>query len=234
MPRESGDHRGASSAALALRAPVVARMPVAFFAMVLGVAGLANDWRAAGQLWDLPSAPGSALAGLAVAIWVLVTLSYAAKWTWAREAALAEWRHPRSVLLRGARTDGDHGRRTRGRAFRRCGRTRALRVGRRGAGRICGLENGRAVDGIARPGVADAGALPAERRGRVRPGDRGWGARSCDGRCARLWCWAAVLAHARVGGAVSAPRTAAARDVAAAHSGIQAAPPSSAAWRTLA
>jgi tellurite resistance protein len=69
-------------------------MPVAFFAMVLGVAGLANDWRAAGQLWNLPSAPGSALAGLAVAIWVLVTLSYAAKWTWAREAALAEWRHP--------------------------------------------------------------------------------------------------------------------------------------------
>ena len=73
---------------------LLARVPAAFFAMVLGVAGLANDWRAASPLWSLPSGTGDALMGVAIAIWIVMTLLYAAKWVWARDAALAEWRHP--------------------------------------------------------------------------------------------------------------------------------------------
>jgi tellurite resistance protein len=69
-------------------------VPAAFFAMVLGLAGLGNDWRAASALWGLPAAIGEGIMAVAVATWLAVIVLHAAKWVWAREAALAEWRHP--------------------------------------------------------------------------------------------------------------------------------------------
>jgi tellurite resistance protein len=76
------------------RAAFVSRVPASFFAMVLGLAGLGNAWRAAAPLWGLPAAIGEAVMAAAVATWLAVLVLYAAKWGWAREAALAEWRHP--------------------------------------------------------------------------------------------------------------------------------------------
>ena len=72
----------------------VARVPAAFFAMVLGLVGLGNDWRAATALWELPGAIGEGIMAVAVAGWLVVGGLYAAKLAWARDAALAEWRHP--------------------------------------------------------------------------------------------------------------------------------------------
>ena len=71
-----------------------ARVPAAFFAMVLGLGGLGNDWRAATALWELPSAFGEGIMAVAVTTWLVIGVLYAAKWTWARDVALAEWRHP--------------------------------------------------------------------------------------------------------------------------------------------
>jgi tellurite resistance protein len=38
------------------------RVPAAFLGIVLGVVGLANSWRAATQVWQLPAAVGETLA----------------------------------------------------------------------------------------------------------------------------------------------------------------------------
>ncbi len=75
-------------------APFVARVPFAFFAMVLGLGGLSNGWRVAARLWNLPVAIADVLAGLAFAVWVVVAVTLAAKWTVARTAAKAEALHP--------------------------------------------------------------------------------------------------------------------------------------------
>ena len=88
------DASDASGGAGSERAPFVARVPAAFFGMVLGLAGLGSAWRAAGALWPLPPAVGESVTAVAVAMWAVVAALYAAKWLRAREAALAEWRHP--------------------------------------------------------------------------------------------------------------------------------------------
>ena len=72
----------------------VARVPAAFFAIVLGISGLGTSWHAAAVLWGVPAGVGDALMTVAAAMWLILALLYAAKWAWAREAALAEWRHP--------------------------------------------------------------------------------------------------------------------------------------------
>lgn len=69
-------------------------MPASLFGAVLGISGLANDWRAAHRLWRLPAWPGEAIAALAVAVWSVCVALYAAKWIWRRQEALAEARHP--------------------------------------------------------------------------------------------------------------------------------------------
>lgn len=69
-------------------------IPASLFGAVLGISGLANDWRAAHKLWHLPAWPGEAIAALAVAVWSVCVALYAAKWVWRRQEALAEARHP--------------------------------------------------------------------------------------------------------------------------------------------
>ncbi|NLH81379.1 MAG: dicarboxylate transporter/tellurite-resistance protein TehA, partial [Phyllobacteriaceae bacterium] len=75
-------------------APFVARVPFAFFAMVLGLGGLSNGWRVAAKLWGWPSAIADALALLAFAVWTLVAIAVATKWLVARSAAKAEALNP--------------------------------------------------------------------------------------------------------------------------------------------
>ena len=73
---------------------VVARVPVAWFAIVLGVAGLGGSWRAAARLWDLPGWIAEAILAVGAAVWLILLVFYALKWLVARAAALAEVRHP--------------------------------------------------------------------------------------------------------------------------------------------
>lgn len=56
------------------------RVPASFFAMVLGLAGLASDWRGAHEVWALPAAIGEALYAVAFLTWLAVAILYALKW----------------------------------------------------------------------------------------------------------------------------------------------------------
>jgi tellurite resistance protein len=73
------------------RLPVV---PASLFSIVLGVAGLAGGWRVAARLWHVPQWVGETLLALAALIWLIILVLYVAKWLWAREEALAEFRDP--------------------------------------------------------------------------------------------------------------------------------------------
>lgn len=68
-------------------------IPAAFFGIVLGLAGLGNDWRAAHAAWGLPAAVGEVILAAAGIVWVILTAAYIAKWFSARSAALAELNH---------------------------------------------------------------------------------------------------------------------------------------------
>jgi tellurite resistance protein len=69
-------------------------MPVSFFGIVLGLAGLGGAWRVAARVWQLPSAIGEILFLIAGIVWALELALYAAKWIYAREEALRELEHP--------------------------------------------------------------------------------------------------------------------------------------------
>jgi tellurite resistance protein len=69
-------------------------MPASLFGAVLGISGLANDWRAARRLWQMPQWPGEAIAALAIAVWVACVVLYSAKWRWRRQEAQEEANHP--------------------------------------------------------------------------------------------------------------------------------------------
>ncbi|MBB3318793.1 MULTISPECIES: dicarboxylate transporter/tellurite-resistance protein TehA [unclassified Rhizobium] len=66
------------------------RVPAAFFGIVLGVAGLANSWRAAAAIWPLPPEIAAALNLVAVAIWLVLVVLYTAKWIVDPQAARDE------------------------------------------------------------------------------------------------------------------------------------------------
>ncbi|MCZ0738676.1 dicarboxylate transporter/tellurite-resistance protein TehA [Phreatobacter sp. AB_2022a] len=69
------------------------------FAMVLGIGGLANGWRAAARLWAVPAAIGEAFAGAAVLLWLGLVLAYAKHWLADPRAALADMEHPAQGML---------------------------------------------------------------------------------------------------------------------------------------
>ncbi len=73
------------------RPPLV---PAAFFGIVLGLGGLTGAWRAAHRVWGLPALIGEVFMVLAVAVWAIVLALFLVKWLVARDAALAEARHP--------------------------------------------------------------------------------------------------------------------------------------------
>ncbi|MBI4780796.1 MAG: dicarboxylate transporter/tellurite-resistance protein TehA [Oscillatoriophycideae cyanobacterium NC_groundwater_1537_Pr4_S-0.65um_50_18] len=74
-------------------------VPASFFSMILGLVGLGNCWRVAGKIWHLPVWIGEAIMLLAVAVWLVLLLLYFGKWMWAREEALAEFKHPVSCCF---------------------------------------------------------------------------------------------------------------------------------------
>jgi len=69
-------------------------VPAAFFAMVLGLAGLAYCWRAAHRIWGYPEIIGELLMLLAALVWAVLILLYAAKWLGKRDAAVKELGDP--------------------------------------------------------------------------------------------------------------------------------------------
>jgi len=71
----------------------VPQVPPSFFSAVLGLAGLANVWRAAHAAWSLPSAVGEALYAIAALTWLIVTVLYALKWIAAPAVAREEAEH---------------------------------------------------------------------------------------------------------------------------------------------
>lgn len=70
------------------------RIPASFFAIVMGLGGLGQAWRAAGHSYPLLAPFGDLLVILAAMLWVLLASSYMVKWASAPAVALAEWRHP--------------------------------------------------------------------------------------------------------------------------------------------
>jgi len=71
-----------------------ARVPASLFGVVLGLAGLANVWRAAHAAWRLPAATGEGLFIVATTAWVIIATLYCLKWLQAPEVAYAEAEHP--------------------------------------------------------------------------------------------------------------------------------------------
>jgi tellurite resistance protein len=69
-------------------------VPASFFAIVLGLAGLANDWRLAHTAWALPAIVGEVLYAIASLVWLLVTVFYSLKWIVALAAAREEAANP--------------------------------------------------------------------------------------------------------------------------------------------
>ena len=71
--------------------PVV---PASFFGIVLGLAGLGGSWRAARQVWGLPTWIGEVLMLAGALVWAVLLALYVAKWALAREDALREVADP--------------------------------------------------------------------------------------------------------------------------------------------
>lgn len=69
-------------------------IPASFFGIILGLVGLGNCWRVAAKIWQLPTWIGEIIMLTAIAVWLILLLLYMSKWLWAREEALAEFRHP--------------------------------------------------------------------------------------------------------------------------------------------
>jgi len=69
-------------------------IPASFFGMILGLVGLGNVWRVGAKMWGLPHAVGEVIMAVAVFIWVLLVVSYVAKWITVPDEARAELAHP--------------------------------------------------------------------------------------------------------------------------------------------
>jgi tellurite resistance protein len=69
-------------------------VPASLFSIVLGLSGLANAWRAAHRVWQLPSIVGEALHLVAGLVWLALVASYVAKWVRTPAAARTELDDP--------------------------------------------------------------------------------------------------------------------------------------------
>ncbi len=70
------------------------QVPASFFGIVLGLAGIGNGWRLAASIWGVPAIVGEICFAVAFAVWFIVAIMYVTKWIFARDAAIAEFRHP--------------------------------------------------------------------------------------------------------------------------------------------
>jgi tellurite resistance protein len=62
--------------------------------MVLGIDGLGIGWRLAAKLWDAPILIGEIVLAAGALVWAIVAISYASKWIFLRDEAVAEFHHP--------------------------------------------------------------------------------------------------------------------------------------------
>jgi tellurite resistance protein len=83
---------GARSSATQLR--TLLAIPPSFFAITMGLAGLAGVWRLAGELYHLPAAIGVALYVVAVAVYLPLLVAFAMKLVLLPKAVMAELTHP--------------------------------------------------------------------------------------------------------------------------------------------
>jgi tellurite resistance protein len=71
-----------------------ARIPVSFFSIVMGIAGLGAAWRAASQAYKVSAWFADALLAISVALWLALLAAQVAKALTARERLRAELEHP--------------------------------------------------------------------------------------------------------------------------------------------
>lgn len=70
------------------------QVPASLFGIVLGLAGLGNDWRVAKLVWPVPAVVGEVIHAVALVAWLVITSLYVAKWILARTNAVNEAEHP--------------------------------------------------------------------------------------------------------------------------------------------
>nr|WP_305120826.1 dicarboxylate transporter/tellurite-resistance protein TehA [Aeromonas sp. JL9] len=73
---------------------LVINVPAGYFGIILGLAGLANAWRAAAQAWQLPSGIAELIYLIAGIVWLALTALYISKAMHAPEQLAAEAAHP--------------------------------------------------------------------------------------------------------------------------------------------
>ncbi|PQV54136.1 dicarboxylate transporter/tellurite-resistance protein TehA [Paraburkholderia sp. BL21I4N1] len=69
-------------------------IPVSFFGIAVGALALANLWRVAIKVWDLPAEIGPLMTAVALAVWLAVLVAYGRKWLTNADEARAEMQHP--------------------------------------------------------------------------------------------------------------------------------------------
>jgi len=74
--------------------PTHAHLPVPFFGMAVGSLAWGHAWRAAADIWVMPSWLPALAAALGLAVWLIVLLAYARKWLQQRGIAGQEMEHP--------------------------------------------------------------------------------------------------------------------------------------------
>lgn len=72
---------------------VLLRVPASFFGIVLGLAGLANCWRIAHRIWNMPPEVGEVIFAVAALTWLGLASLYASKWILVPADARAEAEH---------------------------------------------------------------------------------------------------------------------------------------------
>lgn len=71
-----------------------AQIPVSFFGMAVGTLAWGHAWRAASEVWTIPSGLAELAAGLGLAVWLLLLLAYALQWLQQPMASKQELDHP--------------------------------------------------------------------------------------------------------------------------------------------
>ena len=77
----------------AVQTPLLA-IPPNFFAITMGLAGLAGVWRLAGDLYHLPASIGDALYVVTAGVFLLLIVAFAMKLVLTPKAVMAELTHP--------------------------------------------------------------------------------------------------------------------------------------------
>ena len=69
-------------------------IPASFFAMPVGILGLAGAWNVGVRIWNLPPLLASGIGVFGGLVWLVLLVIYAHKWRWQRAAALREAQDP--------------------------------------------------------------------------------------------------------------------------------------------